>query len=190
MSKLQKWQLLQAEDVSPSPFFPLERRTYKTPDGRVVEDFYVCTLEDSVHVVPITPEGNVVLIRMYKQGADDIVLQFPAGRLEKKHASPQVAAAWELEEEAGIKVDPSDLEFVQKMAVMTTKSTENVWVYVAKNAVFNSKQNFDENEEIETVVVSPAELDQMILDGKIVEGLIIADWYLVKEKFATWLSST
>ncbi len=185
MTKLKKWQLLETKDVSPSKWFPLEKRKYQTSDGKIVENFYVCTLADSAHVIPITVEGKVVMIRMYKPGVDDIVIQFPAGRFEAKHTDMSHVAMMELEEETGIKVESKDLIPLGKFAVMTTKSSEYAHAYIAKNVVFTPtlKQKLDDTEEIEVILLSPQEIDEMILKGEIAEGLTIADWYLLKTKF-------
>src|SRR5688572_5757232 len=130
---LQKWKLLSRTDVSSSPFFPLEKRTYQVPNGKVVDDFFVTTLADCAHVIAITKEKKVVLIRMYKQGVDRIVTQFPAGRLEKKHKDIRDVAVSELEEEAGIKVNSEQLVPVYSQSVMTTKSTEHIHLFVVKD---------------------------------------------------------
>jgi len=184
MSNLKKWTLLATEDVSPSQWFPLEKRKYQMPNGKIVDDFYVTTLEDSVHIVPITKEGKIVLIRMYKQGADEIMIQFPAGRFEaKKHKNKLETAQLELEEETGIKVKAEDLEYVGKFALMTTKASEYAHLYLVRNVEFNSQQNLDDNEEIEILQLWPDEVDQYILEGKIADAPAITNWYLIKNKY-------
>jgi ADP-ribose pyrophosphatase len=181
MSKIKKWQLLEKQDVSPSKFFPLEKRKYELPDGRVVDNFFVTTLRDSVHVIPITEDGKIILIRMYKQGVDQVVTQFPAGRMELSDHDPLATALRELEEEAGIKAKSENLIFIKKMAIMTTKSSEYVHFFVAKDVLFNSNQNLDDNEEIEVITATPQEVDHMIANNEIIEGVTIASWFLVKE---------
>lgn len=183
MTKPQNWKLLETQDVSPSPFFPLEKRTYQMPNGKIVDDFFVTTLADCAHVVAISKDKKIVLIKMYKQGENRVVTQFPAGRLESKHKDIKQLAVWELEEETGIKVDENELIFVYKQSVMTTKSTEQINLFLAKDVEINSVQKFDDNEDIEVLLVSPNEVDELIESGEMNEGGMIADWYLVKKKF-------
>ncbi|HEX9817834.1 MAG TPA: NUDIX hydrolase [Patescibacteria group bacterium] len=185
--KLQKWKLISAKDVSPSKWFPIENRTYQTPEGRIVNDFFVTTLSDSVHTIAITKDERVVMIQIFKQGADDIMIQFPAGRVEKKHSSVTHAAVSELEEETGISVLESDLKFIGKLSLMSTKATEIVHYYLATDVELNSNQNLDENEEIEILFFTSKEIDQMIIDGKIWDAPCIAGWELAKKKFADYL---
>ncbi len=75
-TKLSKWKLLSEQDVSPSPHLPVARREYELPDGSIVDNFFVTTIPDSVHVIPVLADGRVVMIRMYKQGADDIIILY------------------------------------------------------------------------------------------------------------------
>ena len=173
------WKLLKSVDVSPSPHFPIEKRTYELPNGKIVDDFYVTTLEDSAYIIPVTTEGKLVLIRMYKPGLDQVVVQFPAGRIEaKKHKSPRDAAAQELLEEAGIRIDESLLIPLGKLAAMTTKATEVTHVFVAPNVTINAQQKLDETEEIEVFTATRAEVDEMIRRGEAIEAQMIAAWYL------------
>ena len=183
MTKLKKWQLLEAEDISPSKHFLLEKRTYKLPNGKIVDDFYISTIRDSVHVIPVTTDGKIVMIRMYKQGADKIITQFPAGRMDDRDKDPADVAIRELEEEAGIKVDKSQLIFIGKNAIANTKATEHVHLYYVEDVSFNSKQNLDENEEIEVITVTPQEVDDLILKNEINCCPAIANWYLFKKKY-------
>ncbi len=120
---------------------------------------------------------------MYKQGTDELMIQFPAGRFEtKKHTNYKQVAVFELEEEAGIRVLPDQLTFVGKVAEGSTKSTATAYAYFAKDVEFNSKQKLDDNEEIEVLLFTPAEIDQMITDGKIWDATAISIWQLAKLK--------
>jgi len=181
MPKFKKWKLLSTDDVSPSTFFPIEKRSYLRPDGVVVDDFFIDRLADPAHVVAITKEGKIVMIRMYKQGTNELMIQFPAGRHEiKKHNSLKETARFELEEEAGISVSMDNLEFVGKIAEGTTKSTAVAHAFFVKNVEFNSQQKLDENEEVEILLLSPKEIDNYIKEGKIWDATAISIWQLVK----------
>lgn len=187
--KLKKWKLVDKKDVSPSKYFPLEIRTYKLPNGATVDDFYVTTLADSVHVIPITKDGKIILIRMYKQGVDEIVIQTPAGRLESKHKNIKDVAVRELEEETGIKVQTNQLIRVGKAALGTTKASEVVHYFTVTNVEFNSRQKLDENEEIEIISLTPDEIDQAILNGTIWCGPTITGWHFLKSRFPNLLKA-
>lgn len=184
---LQKWTLISKKDVSPSNWLPVEERVYRLPNGMMVDDFTVVTLADVAMVVPITKDKKVVLTKQYKPGVNDIVLQFPAGRLENKHKNLDELALHELEEEVGIKADPSQLTQFAKFSGFSTKASEIVYVYIAKDCEFNSKQNLDPTEEIEIVAVSFDEMDALVESGQIWCAQTIATWELAKKKFAEYM---
>ena len=111
------------------------------------------------------------------------MIQFPAGRFEpQKHSSFKDVAVAELEEEAGIKITKKDLIFIGKIAEGTTKSTAVAQAYLTTNAKFNSKQKLDDNEEIEMLLYSANQIDQMIKNGEIWDATAIAIWQLAKLK--------
>src|SRR5258708_26903086 len=99
---IKKWQLISSKDVSPSSWFPIESRTYKLPNGKIVEDFTVTTIADVAMVVAVTEDGKFIFVRQYKPGIGEITIEFPAGRIESEHASIHDTAKHELLEETGI----------------------------------------------------------------------------------------
>lgn len=185
---LQKWKLLSKKDVSPHKWFPIEMRTYELPSGKIVDDFSVTTLADVAMIIPKLTDGRIVLVNQFKPGVDEIMIQFPAGRIEPHHSDMQTAAAHELEEEVGIKMNRENFRLVTKLGTFPTKGSEIVHVYFIENCTFNSKQHFDENEDIELVKVLPYELDKMILNGDIWCAQTIAAWELAKKRFASELT--
>ncbi len=177
----QKWQLLSTQDISPHKWFPLEMRTYQLPNGKVVDDFTVTTLADVAMIVAVTKEGKLVLVRQFKPGFGDLITEFPAGRIEDSHKNLEETAQHELEEETGIIAQ--NLEYFGTIAGFVTKGTEKVHCYFAKEVEFNSQQKLDENEEIEVILLSPQELDELIDSNQIQAASTIAAWRLAKTKY-------
>lgn len=187
---LKKWNLLNTIDVSPSKWFPIERRTYQLPSGKIVDDFLVTTLSDVAMIVAVTPEEKVVFVRQYKPGYDDLILEFPAGRMENNHTDIEETAKHELEEETGIRVEK--LEQFGVFAGFVTKATEKVYCFFVENVQFNSQQNLDENEEIQVVTYSYEEIEDLIKNNKLNAAITVAAWDLAKRryayKYASWKS--
>ncbi|MBP7700509.1 NUDIX hydrolase [Candidatus Woesebacteria bacterium] len=183
----QKWKLLSKKDVSPSKWFPIEERVYQLPNGKIVDDFTVTTLADVSLIVPITKDKKVVFVNQYKPGIDQVIMQFPGGRIEAKHKNFEELAQHELEEEAGIKVGLDQLNKFAKFTGFSTKASEIVYFYLAKDCEFNSSQNFDPTEEIEVVLLDPSQVDAQIEEGKIWCAMTIAGWELAKKKFPEYL---
>ncbi len=188
LMKIKKWQLLSKKDVSPSKWFPIELRSYKLPNGKIVDDFTITTLADVAMMVPVTPDEKIVLVKQYKPGYDDVILEFPAGRLENNHKNIEETALHELAEETGIQTN--SLEYLGVFSGLTTKATEKVYCYLVENAIFNSQQHLDENEDIEVMVYNFAEIEALIEKNQINASVTVACWDLVKRKyqnkFASW----
>lgn len=70
------------------------------PDGRVVRGYLRAEGPDFAMVVPMTEDGEVVLVRSYKRGLDAVDVQPPAGMIEEGEP-PERAASRELLEETG-----------------------------------------------------------------------------------------
>ena len=177
----QKWQLLATKDISSHKWFPLEMRTYQLPNGKVVDDFSVTTLADVAMIVAVTKEGKLVMVRQFKPGFGDVIIEFPAGRIEDTHKDLEETARHELEEETGILAE--NFEYFGTIAGFVTKGTEKIHCFFTKNAEFNSQQKFDDNEDIEVVLLTPNELDALIDSNRVQAASTIAAWRLAKIKY-------
>jgi len=140
-------------------------------------------------VVPITKDKKVVLVNQYKPGLDEVVLEFPAGRIEPEDTDIAVRGAHELEEEAGIHVDPKQLHKLAVLATFPTKGTEKLHIYLAYDVEFNSSQKLDVTEDIEVVSFTFEEFENAIMTGQVWNAVTIASWQLAKMKFPQIVSS-
>jgi ADP-ribose pyrophosphatase len=177
----QPWKLLSSEDVSPSKWFPIEKRSYQLANGTVVDDFFITTLGDVAMIVPITKEGKVILVNQFKPGYGDLILEFPAGRIEDRHENLEHLALEELEEETGIKAEK--VELFAQIAGFTTKATEKINCFIAFDLEFNSQQKFDETELIEVCEFTPAQIEEMITNNTLTAADTIATWVIATKKY-------
>jgi len=143
----------------------------------------VTTIGDVSMVVPITKDKKVILVNQFKPGVDEVVLEFPAGRIEPHHKDFVELAQRELEEETGIKVELNKLRHFATLGGFVTKGSERVLFYLATDLEFNSKQHTDHGEEIEIIQLSFQEMDDYIFNGKIWTAQTIAGWELAKKHF-------
>jgi ADP-ribose pyrophosphatase len=77
----------------------LQRESWELPDGREAE-FEIVRHPGGAAILPILPDGRLLLLRQFRPAANGYVVEIPAGRLEAGEG-PQQCAVRELQEEAG-----------------------------------------------------------------------------------------
>jgi ADP-ribose pyrophosphatase len=164
--EIKQWSVLDEQDVSPSPWFPVMRHTVKLANGNIIDDYYFAPLGDVVMVLAITPANEVVLVKQYKHGLGEITIEIPGG-MQQKNKSVIDSALNELEEETGIKVLGSELIPLGKIAINATKLKQVTYGFVVFNAEFNSTQKLDSTEDIEIITLPAPEVLQMVMNGEI-----------------------
>jgi ADP-ribose pyrophosphatase len=163
---IQKWTVLEEEDISPSPWFPLKRQTVKLPAGLVLDDYYLAPLGDVVQVLALTPQHEVVLVKQYKHGIGEILLELPGG-MQQDGKNIIDSGLCELEEETGIKASGDQLISLGKIAINPTKLKQVTYGFLLFDAEFNSVQKPDPTEVIELVTLPAPEVLQKVKDGEI-----------------------
>ena len=75
-----------------------------SPSGPVIDPFHVLEYPAWVNVVALTPDGEIVLVRQYRHGVQQILLELPAGVVDPND-TPASAALRELREETGFEAE-------------------------------------------------------------------------------------
>ncbi len=122
------------------------------------------------NVVPITPSGDVVLIRLHRFGIDAPSLEIPGGLIDPGE-QPIDAARRELREESGYESDEvSPLGVVHaNPALQPTR----LHMFVARNCrPAPGGQQLDELEDCEVVLVPLSEIDALLRRGEITHALV------------------
>lgn len=73
------------------------------PNGKVSTRDIVMH-QGSVGVIAFTDDNRILMVRQFRKPLDKVILEIPAGRLEKGE-EPQVCASRELEEETGYRAE-------------------------------------------------------------------------------------
>lgn len=100
-----------------------------------------------VAIVPIDPDGNVVLVRQYRLPAREVLLEIPAGGVDDGE-DIEAAAQREMREETGYRA--ATLKRLAGFYVSPGYVTEFIHVFLAKDLVEDSIPG-DEDEQIEVV---------------------------------------
>ncbi len=94
-----KWRVTASRTVVKDRWIDLRADTCVTPGGHVLDPFYVLAYPDWVHVLALTGDDRIVMVRQYRHAAGEHVLELPGGAMDPADADPSQAAARELAEE-------------------------------------------------------------------------------------------
>jgi 8-oxo-dGTP pyrophosphatase MutT (NUDIX family) len=158
----QSWRVLSTRQVIDTPFLRIRSEKVALPDGTILSDYYIVENRGWVGVVPITEDGRFIINRQYKHGIGLEVLEFPAGGIDPHETDPLVAAQRELMEETGYSVEPGQIDLLSHMFANPTGAVTEVWWYLAHNVRKTGKQKVDPAEVIENILVTPAELVDLL----------------------------
>lgn len=122
-------------------------------------------------IIPVTSDHNIIMVRQFRPTLNDWVLELPAGTLEAGE-SPMACATRELEEETGYSAET----FISLGHIMPLISycNEIQHIFVAKQLKFTNRLTCDDDEIIETIALSPAELKQRIITNTIYDSKTLA----------------
>lgn len=152
----------------------------RTPLGRVVEREIV-EHDDAVAVVPITDDGQVVMLRQYRQPFSDYQLEIPAGKLDVAGEPLEEAAQRELLEETGLRA--GRLERIGAFRNSSGWTDEVTYLYVGTGLRYEGQpEDFTpkgEEADMEVLTLPLAEAVAQahagtIVDAKTIIGLLLA----------------
>lgn len=169
---MKKWKILGQETVCDFKLFKFYRRDLHNTHKHTEHHFYVMETPDWVNVVPVTPEGKIVMIRQYRAGTDEITIEIPGGVIDKTDASPEAAARRELEEETAYVSDT--LSLLGSVHPNPSFMSNTCYFVLVKGARAVGETRFDPGEDIETFEMTVAELKEAIRTGKIRHALTVA----------------
>jgi ADP-ribose pyrophosphatase len=173
--RLKPWQRLASETVYRCRVFSLRCDRSRSPRTGADHDFYVLEAGDWVNVVPITPSGEIVLIRQYRHGIGDFTFEIPGGMVDPEDASPLAAARREMREETGY--DSADLVPLGVVHPNPAIQGNRCHTFLARDVVKRGEPSFDGTEEAEVVLVPAADVPSWVREGRISHALVVAAFY-------------
>ena len=179
--KAPKARIIRSKIIYTGPVFGIRRDELIEPGGvRTTRE--MITHSGSVVVLPVLPDGRVLLIRQYRHAARQFLWELVAGRVDEGE-SPRKAAARELIEETGYRAKHFRifLDFFASPGFLE----EKMFILLAEGLTEGIAQP-EEDEKIESRAYTQKELEQMIQkriirDGKTIAGLLYYMRFLANE---------
>ena len=141
--------------------------------GRAIRE--VVEHRPAVVLVPIDPDGNLVLVRQYRYPVGETLLEAPAGIIEESE-TPLACAQRELQEETGYRA--RKLESLGRFWTTPGFSDELMYAYVA-TGLEPSRLEPDDDEDIAVETVPPSRVRELIRQGEIRDAKTIAALLMV-----------
>lgn len=161
--------------VHANPYYQISQEPYQLPNGEPGVYYGIRGLE-TVIVVPVLTDTQVVMVNQFRYLFNEYVLEFPAGRMEADE-QPEQAAARELQEETGYQAGA--LVGAGWFAPCNGLSDERCHVFIARQLTLTVQQ-LDITEDMTVRLVERAALEDLIRSQQIHDGMTLAAWQLTQ----------
>jgi ADP-ribose pyrophosphatase len=145
----------------------------RLPDGRPAER-EVVHHRGAVAVVPVAPDGRIVLVRQWRHAMERALWEIPAGTRDEDE-EPSRTARRELEEETGYTA--RSWHSLGEACVSPGYSREMLWFYLATDLT-EGETSTDPDEKLDVRLFEPGEILRLVTAGatdmKTLAGLALA----------------
>jgi ADP-ribose pyrophosphatase len=172
---LHTWERLASEIAYACRIFSIRRDRARFSRDDAEHDFHVLESTDWVNIIPITPSGEVVLVRQFRHGIRECTLEIPGGMVDPEDASPLVAARREMIEESGY--DSERVEALGSIHPNPAIQNNLCHSFVAYDVECRHVQSFDSSEETEVVLVPLVRIPDLIRAGDITHALVVVAFH-------------
>ncbi len=173
---------LVGQQVYRGHFLDVRRDTITLPDGATAAREYIVH-PGAVMVVPLLADGRLVLERQFRYPLGQVMLEFPAGKLDAAESVLDCAQR-ELAEETGYRA--SEWARACRVHNACAYSTEGIEIWFARGLVAGER-SLDAGEFLDICLMTEAELDALAGRGELtdVKTLIGLHW-LQKWRAGAW----
>ncbi len=172
---IQPWPKLGSKPIADFRIFTIRSDRKVSPRTGAEHDFYVIDSTNWVNVIPLTPDGQMVMIEQYRHGSNTIELEIPGGMMDARDASPEAAGVRELREETGYAGERPRIigEVFPNPAIMSN----TCYTVLCEDCRCVHPVEFDHGEDLVTRLVPVGEVSHLVATGRIKHSLVIVALY-------------
>jgi 8-oxo-dGTP pyrophosphatase MutT (NUDIX family) len=170
------WRRGDSRSIHDCGIFDLKQVRFSPPDDRTEDWFYLIDAPHWINVIPLTDDGQVLLIRQYRFGTEEITLEIPGGMCDGSEP-PVEAARRELREETGH--DASSLTELGWVHPNPAIQSNRCYTYLARGLTEVGDPEPDPHESFELVRVPLTRIPELIEQREITHALVVTAFKLL-----------
>jgi ADP-ribose pyrophosphatase len=176
---IKEWELIESKIDRDYRVFRIKTEMALSPRTDKIGQFYTIDTKDWVNIVPITVNGEVVMIKQFRHGSKEITFEIPGGLVDEDNH--QDAALRELLEETGYAGE--SVRLLGSVNPNPAIFNNLCHTYLVENVKKVSETNLDPDEDIEVVHMPIQEVPLLIEKGIINHALVIVGFYFYFMKY-------
>lgn len=163
-------------------FLTLKQDIVRLPDGKTAGREYVLH-PGAVMMIPLFDDGTVLMERQFRYAVREVMLEFPAGKLDPQEGA-QRCGERELREETGYTARRWD--YLTRIHPVISYSTEFIDLFLARDLTAGEAA-LDDGEFLETLIVPAGQVIDWVRQGRISDvKTIIGAFWLEKILAGAW----
>lgn len=124
---------------------------------------------------------KVLLAKQYRPVCNDFTYEIPAGMLDVEGENERDCVAREIIEEVDLEVNPENLVYLTKyIPIVGSVRHEITLYYCSIDETDNAR--IENDDVVERVWVNLSDFDDLIKEGKLIDGKTLLAYYMVKDK--------
>jgi ADP-ribose pyrophosphatase len=164
------WDTISSDTLLDCRVFSVER--HRRRNHHREGEFFVLSGSDWCNIVPITADGQVVMVEQFRHGTCDVTLEIPGGIVDPEDRNPMEAARREMLEESGY--DGGSIEALGFVHPNPAIQSNLCHSFVAFDAYSAAAPCPDDFEELRIRLIPLQTIPALILDGSITHALVVS----------------
>lgn len=176
---IQKWRKISSRHILDHPRMQLVEDEVELPSGKKIQ-YLRQEYSGRGGVIVICRKGDKILVqREYSYPVDEILWQFPGGKIEADE-TPEQAATRELAEESGIKAE--NAKCISWFYPDNRRTNARLFVVECDYVTDDEKARPDDTEFIESEWIENGQISQMIRRGEVRNYAMLAAWGMLQSR--------